>query len=123
MTKALLCFAAIFGAAQPAHADQVAFTGNTTANVTLIKDALHNILLYADATAHCSSLESVEARVISPAYKPADAATRPEAGKGTYESWTVSLCGKPTRFLLTFWPASDGGTMFAVTVPYPADAS
>lgn len=108
--------------AQPVLADQVHFTGATTADVTLIKDALHQILLYSNATEHCPTLEGVEAKILSPTYKPVDAAKRPEAGKGTYESWTATLCGKPVKFLITFWPASDGGTMFAVTHPYPPDA-
>lgn len=120
--KRLMYLTVAMAVPEPALADQVRFTGNTTADVTLIKDALHNILLYGNATDHCATLESVEAKILSPSYKPADAATRPEAGKGTYESWTATLCGKPIKFLITFWPASDGGTMFAVTVPYPADA-
>ena len=122
MKSALLLAIAALGLSQPARADEVRFTGNTTADVTLIKDALHNILLYGNAADQCSNLESVEAKILSPSYKPSDAATRPEAGKGRYESWTATLCGKPTKFLMTFWPANDGGTMFAITVPYPADA-
>ena len=105
----------------PAKAAQVRFTGDTTANVTLIQDALRNVMLFGSSQG-CSSLELVEARVLSPGYVPKDAATRPEAGKGTYEAWTATLCGKPTKFLITFWPAAEGGMMFAVTYPYPADA-
>jgi hypothetical protein len=122
MKAAIAMAVASLGFSQPARADRVRFTGNTTADVTLIKDALHNIVLYRVAKDQCSSLESVEAKILSPSYKPADAATRPEAGKGTYESWTATLCGKPTKVLMTFWPADDGGTMFAITAPYPADA-
>jgi hypothetical protein len=122
MKAAFLMAIAALAFPQPANAEQVRFTGSTTADVTLIKDALHNILLYGVARDECSSLESVEAKILSPSYKPADAATRPEAGKGTYESWTATLCGKPTKVLMTFWPADDGGTMLAITVPYPADA-
>ena len=109
-------------AAQSALADQVHFTGNTTADVTLIKDALQNILVYSKVAENCPTLDGVEAQILSPAYKPVDAATRPEAGNGTYESWTATLCGKSVKFLITFWPASEGGTMLAVTYPYPIDA-
>ena len=113
--------AAIFAAA-PARADQVRFTGNTTADTTLIRDALQNILRFGYATQNCSSLEAVEATLLPTSYKPKDAATRPEQGNGTYESWIATLCGKPEKFLLTFWPAEQGGTMLAITHPYPEDA-
>ena len=105
----------------PAQADQVRFTGTTTADVTLIQDALRYVLLIGESQ-NCSSLEAVESVILSPRYKPKDAATRPESGNGTYEAWTATLCGKPTKFLMTFWPAEQGGTMLAVGYPYPADA-
>lgn len=120
-----VAFCAVFAVVfitTPASADQVHFTGETTADASLIKDTLQNIMRYAYAAQGCSAFGAVEASVLPASYKPKDSSTRPEKGKGTYESWTATLCGKPTKLLITFWPADDGGTMFAVGFPYPADA-
>ena len=64
--------------AAPAQADQVRFTGDTTASETLIKDALRNIQLVMLSYNDCPTLERVEASVLTD-YKPKDMATRPEA--------------------------------------------
>jgi hypothetical protein len=122
MKHVLLAAAAVFFGAAPATADQVRFTGNTTADTTLIRDALQNILLVGQAQLKCTSLEAVEATILSPKYRPPEAYAQPDKRKSTYESWNATLCGRPTKFLITFWPADDGGTMFAVGYPYPRDA-
>jgi hypothetical protein len=117
----VLLAAATILAPYPAYADQIRFTGQTTADETLIQDALRNVMLIA-AAEHCTSLEGVQAKILSPGYKPAATASRPEGENATYEAWTATLCGKPTKFLITFWPAEDGGTMLAVGYPYPKGA-
>ena len=108
--------------AAPAHADQVRFTGQTTADDLLVRDTVQYILKFGYAAWNCPTLEAVEAVILPSSYKPTGAATRPEAGRGTYESWNATLCGKKVRFLVTFWPANQGGMMFTIGHPYPEDA-
>jgi hypothetical protein len=107
---------------QVSLADQVHFNGQTTANDLLIKDTLENILLFARATEKCSSLEAVDAVILPTNYAPSDPHYRAGKGTVTYESWNATLCGKHIKFLISFWPSSEGGTMFAVGYPYPRDA-
>ena len=112
----------LFAAASPAAADQVRFTGRTSAtDPILIRDALQNILRYAHATQQCTTLSSVEASVLPADYRPADPRYRVADGPVTYERWDAVLCGRSTPFLVGFWPAPEGGTMFQVSHPIPDD--
>lgn len=107
-------------AAGPAAAEQVRFTGNTTADATLIRDALQNILRHAYGTQGCASLTAVEAAVL-PGYVPADDRYRVQQSDVRYERWDAVLCERPVSYLVGFWPSPEGGTMFQVSHPLPAD--
>ncbi len=111
----------LLATAAPAHADQVRFTGQTTADGLLIRDALQNILRFAYATRQCTTLTAVEANVLD-AYEPQDPMYRVGSGQITYESWSATLCGETIKFLISFWPSVEGGTMFGIGYPYPPDA-
>jgi hypothetical protein len=93
---------------------QVHFTGQTTADVTLIKDVLGNIQLYGEATLKCATLESVTSEILPKSYQrpmPAPEGSNP----ARYERWTVTMCSTSTDFLVTFWrPPGDDGTAFGV---------
>ena len=102
------------GYAGLSHADQLQFTGNTTADVPLIKDALRNVQIYAQARMKCERLEKVVAEVLPKDFsRPGPPG--PEQSPATYERWLVTLCGTNVPFLISFWPAAQGGTMFNVT--------
>jgi hypothetical protein len=107
--------------AVPARADQVHFTGRTTVDGIVIRDALQTVLRVAAASLHCNQLTAVEASVLPAGWAPADPASRVGPAQTRYERWDAALCGHSEPFLLGFWPASDGGTMFQVHFPYPPD--
>ena len=93
---------------------QVRFTGQTTADVTLIKDVLGNIQLYGEARLKCARIDSVSSEILPRSYQrplPAPEGSNP----ARYERWTVTLCGTSTDFLVTFWQSpGDDGTTFGV---------
>jgi hypothetical protein len=102
------------------HCDQLRFTGNTRADITLIKDALRNVQLIAQAKFSCQSIEAVEAEVLPENYKPPGGPHPEGEAKTQYENWLVTLCGRKERFLLAIWrvpPAA--GVMFRVGFPFP----
>jgi hypothetical protein len=109
-------------AASPAWADQVHFTGQTTATPQLIKDTLQNILLFSHTTKKCDTLSAVESTILPKTYVPTDPKYRVGQPPIVYESWYATLCGEQTKFLISFWPSPEGGTMFSVGYPYPPDA-
>lgn len=117
---ALIALPLLFAA--PARADQVHFTGVTTVDAVVIRDALQNILMVAVASERCNALSAVEASVLPPDYRPPAAHAGAHAG-ARYERWDVTLCGRVVPFLLGFWNAPDGGTMIEIGYPYPADPS
>lgn len=102
-----------------AKADQVHFVGQTTADPTLMRDALRNVLLIAQARLNCSTLEVVKSEIMPSLFTPPGGRGPEGSAKTTYERWTATLCGKDVPFLLGFWAASDGGTMFRVQYPFP----
>jgi len=94
--------------------EQVRFTGNTSASPQLIHDAMQPIALYIRESLGCSRLEHIEAEIL-----PADAikrdASAPEGhADATYERWVVTSCGQAHPFVVVFWTAPEGGTMFRV---------
>jgi hypothetical protein len=112
--SALLTAILLFGSASLSFADQVRFTGNTTAELQLIQDVLRNVHLYSRARMKCDKLEKVVAEVLPRDFsKPGPPG--PEKPPTTYERWLVTLCGTDVPFLISFWPATEGGTMFNVT--------
>jgi hypothetical protein len=106
-----------------ARADPVHFTGTTTVDRTVIADALQQVKNVGLAKLKCGEMTSVESSILTATYSPKDTQNYAEPGKETYERWVVTFCGKTVPFLLGFWPASDGGTMFHVSYPFPADAN
>ena len=108
--------------ASPVMAEQLRFTGHTTASVVLIKDTLRHIQLVGQGQKNCGRISSVEASVLPDDYLPSDTAYRVGVGRVIYERWSADLCGEAVRFLISFWPSADGGALFAVGYPYPADA-
>jgi hypothetical protein len=107
--------------AAPARADQVHFTGTTSVDQVVIHDTLQNILQLA-AGQGCNQLTAVVATLLPADYHPADYRDHGERPHLRYERWDVTLCGGVMPFLLGFWHAADGGTMFQIVLPYPADA-
>ena len=108
----------VFGQGAP---QQVHFTGRTTADATLIRDALQNVVRYGDALQQCTTLSAVEARVLPADYRPRDSRYHIAGAEVRYEHWDAVLCGRPTAFLVGFWSAPQGGTMFQVSYPLPDD--
>lgn len=94
--------------------EQVRFTGSTSANEKLIHDAFQHILLYVRASLKCQNIDLVEAEVLPDGAVKRDA-TQPEGtGPAIYERWTVTFCGKKQPFLIAFWDAKEGGTMYRI---------
>ena len=102
-------------------AEQLRFTGQTTANLELIKDTLRHIQLIGQAQNDCDVISAVEATVHPEDFLPSKA-YRVGEGQVIYETWSTIMCGSEVQFLISFWPAPEGGMMFAVGYPYPADA-
>ena len=107
--------------ASPALAETLRFTGQTTADQTLIKDTLRAVQEYIVALKNCSVIMGVDATILASSYAPSDAKYR-VAPKETYERWVVEACGSKTSFLIGYWPAEDGGMNFNVSYPLPKDA-
>lgn len=117
----LVSIAALMGDA--ATAETLRFSGTTTIDMAVARDALRQIQLIGLGKLNCGVIQEVEAEVLPASYKPAETENYAGSSKETYERWTVSLCGQRVPFLLGFWPAKQGGTMFHVRHPFPADAN
>jgi hypothetical protein len=107
--------------ATSAMAEQLRFTGQTTANLVLIKDTLRQIQLVGQAQNNCGVVSAVEASILPKGFQPSKA-YRVGDGSIIYETWSTTMCGKEIKFLISLWPAPNGGMMFAVGYPYPPDA-
>jgi hypothetical protein len=107
----------------PVEAETFRFTGTTTVDMTVAKDALRVVQQIGSAKLDCGVIQSVEVEVLPSTYAPSNTDNYAGSAKETYERWTVTLCGKTEPFLLGFWPASDGGVMFHVGYPFPPDAN
>jgi hypothetical protein len=101
-------------------AEQLRFTGQTRADVPLIKNVLRNVQLIAKARMSCEVIESVEALVLPDDFSPEG--TGPEGdAKAQYERWLVSLCGHKESFLVATWHQTNTpGVMFRVGFPFPS---
>lgn len=117
----LAAMAALMG--DVAAAETFRFSGTTTVDMTTARDALKQIQLVGLGKLNCGVISEVEAEVLPANYKPAETENYAAGSKEIYERWTVSLCGQRVPFLLGFWPAKQGGTMFHVRHPFPADAN
>jgi hypothetical protein len=101
-------------------ADQLKFTGQTRADVPLIKDVLRNVQMIAKARMSCESIESVEATVLPDGFSPEGARPEGEAN-AQYERWQISLCGSKEDFLVATWrQPNTPGVMFRIGFPFPS---
>ena len=123
IARAAIALTACFSLwAVPVTAEQLRFSGQSTADMALIKDTLGHIQVVGQGQRDCGVISAVDASILPEGYSPADSGYRVGQGKVTYESWSATMCGETVKFLISFWPASDGGTMFAVGYTYPSDA-
>ena len=107
----------------PVSAQQVRFTGQTSADDTLVVDALNTVALLGPSRFDCPTVEAVEAQVLPKSFTPPSKDNPEGSSPTTYERWDSTFCGKTVALLIAFWPAADGGMMFRVGLPFPAPAS
>jgi hypothetical protein len=111
---ALLLIAFTLTTTGAAAQEQVRFRGTTSADEQLRHDAFQNIVLYVRNSLKCDTIEEVAAEVLPDGAIKRDAAEPEGTGPATYELWTVTFCGKKRPFLVVFWEAKDGGTMYRI---------
>jgi hypothetical protein len=97
--------------------EQVKFTGITSASPQLIHDAMQPIALYIRESLGCRRLEQIEAEILPEDAIKRDASAPEGTADATYERWIVTSCGKAHPFVVVFWTAAEGGTMFSVKLP------
>jgi hypothetical protein len=119
MTARTLVLATALALSLPAFAQQVRFTGETTANETLLVDTLRTVALLGPGQFSCPTVEAVDAQVLPESFSP-PGNDNPEGTNPTiYERWDATFCGKAVPLLVAFWPAEQGGMMFRVGLPFP----
>ena len=123
MTLRVLIISAALAFSRPAAADQVRFTGQTTADGTLIVDTLNTVARLGPARFNCPTVEAVQAQILPDPFTPLGKDNPEGSSPTTYERWDATFCGKVVPLLIAFWPASDGGMMFRVGLPFPVPAS
>ncbi len=106
----------------PVAADQVRFTGQTTANQTLLVDTLNAVARLGPARFECPTVEAVEAQVLPKSFAPPGKDNPEGSSPATYERWNARFCGKVVPLLIAYWPAADGGMMFRVGLPFPGSS-
>jgi hypothetical protein len=102
-----------------ASADQVRFTGQTTADQMLAVDTLNTVARLGPARFNCPTVEAVEAQVLPESFIPPGKDNPEGSNPTTYERWDATFCGKVVPLLIAFWPAAEGGMMFRVGLPFP----
>ena len=123
MKLQVFIFVAALACSLPAAADQVRFTGQTTADGTLVVDTLNAVALLGPARFNCPTVEAVEAKILPKSFTPPGKDNPEGSSPTTYERWNATFCGKTVPLLIAFWPAADGGMMFRIGIPFPAAAS
>jgi hypothetical protein len=115
------------GAAEPASISSIArsggepvFMGHTVADATVQRDALAIIRMLIQAKIKCSTLDLIESEGLAADAHP-NVSLPSGAGPATYERWIVTACSRKQPFVVVFWPAKEGGTMFRVQ-PEAADS-
>lgn len=121
LQRALALLVLAFSASSAVAQEQVRFTGTTSADERLIHDAFQNIALYVRESLKCQTIDQVVAEVLPDGAIKRDAAQPEGTGPATYEQWTVSFCGKSQPFLVVFWEAREGGTMYRIQLRPGAD--
>lgn len=99
----------------------VRFTGKTNANPATVNNVVGNIMRVSADRLHCRQATQIMQEILPARYKPMGE-TFDDPARTTFEKWTATLCGRETPFLVGFWPAADGGTMFRVVFPFPPTA-
>ena len=112
----VLSFLSALAICLPAAADQVRFTGQTTATEKLITDTLNTVAVLGPSRFNCPTIEAVEAQILPKSFTPPGKNNPEGSNPTTYERWGVTFCGKVVPLLIAFWPAADGGMMFRVSL-------
>ena len=112
--------AAALAVSLPALADQVRFTGQTTANETLLVDTLNTVARLGAARFKCPTVAAVDAHVLPKSFAPPGKDNPEGSSPTTYGRWDANFCGKVVPLLIAYWPAADGGMMFRVGLPFPS---
>ena len=117
---ALLIALAVGVCSPHAEAEEVPFTGRTSANVHLIKDVLQDIQLIGRGALSCDSITSVRSILLPSDYRPSGGPFPEGRSRTIYERWQVELCGTKEDFLVAFWapPAGEEGVVFRVAHPF-----
>jgi hypothetical protein len=116
-------FIATLAARFPASADQVRFTGQTTADQTLVVDALNTVARLGPSRFSCPTVEAVKVQILPKSFTPGGKDNPEGSNPTTYERWDATFCGKDVPLLVAFWPSTEGGMMFRIGLPFPAPAS
>ncbi len=112
-----LALLVLLGAASTASAQtEVRFTGETTADETLIRDVMQHLISYIHDNLKCENVELVEADVLPEESIKRDPADPEGTGPATYENWVATYCGTSKAFLVVFWASKEGGTMFRIVL-------
>ena len=112
--RAALVMGAVLAMPMSFAQEQIHFTGQTTADAQLIKDALGSIADYLKDNANCPSVGDVESEILPEDTVKRDPGQPEGTSPATYELWTATSCGKQQSFLVVFWAAKEGGTMFRI---------
>ncbi len=114
--KALVAFALLFAASTAFAQTEVRFTGETTADETLIRDVMQHLISYIHDKLKCENVELVEAEVLPKESIKRDPADPEGTQPATYENWVATYCGTSKSFRVVFWASKEGGTMFRIAL-------
>ena len=114
--KVLVAFAMLFLASTVSAQTEVRFTGETTADETLIHDVMQHLIRYIQNNLKCEDIKLVEAEVLPEESIKRDPTNPEGTGPATYENWVATYCGTSTSFLVVFWASKEGGTMFRIAL-------
>jgi hypothetical protein len=114
--KALVASAILFAASSASAQTEVRFTGETTADDTLIRDVMQHLISYIHDNLKCDNVELVEAKVLPEESIERDPADPEGTQPATYENWVATYCGTSKSFRVVFWASKEGGTMFRIAL-------
>ena len=114
--KVLVAFAILFAASTVSAQTDVRFTGETTADETLIRDVMQHLIRYIQNNLKCEDIKLVEAEVLPEESIKRDPTDPEGTGPASYENWVATYCGTSKPFLVVFWASKEGGTMFRIAL-------